>query len=60
MITVISSSVSGLGNILGRVFRSILSAEGNWANIQPLIGIGIAMGVILFAIKTIKSLCWGF
>lgn len=45
------SVVDFAGDVVDWVFSS---------PIQPFIFIGVSMGVIFFAIRTIKSLAWGF
>lgn len=51
------TSVLGMGT---QVINAIFTESGAWSVVQPLVFIGVAMGVVGFAIKTIKSLAWGF
>ena len=60
MLDLISNSVNSVMNMGAAVLDAIFTTNGSWSVVQPLIGIGIAMGVIGFAVRTIKSLSWGF
>lgn len=60
MLAGITTGLSSVITMCGDVVTAIFSEAGALADVTPLIYIGIAMGVIGFGIKTIKSLAWGF
>ena len=60
MLNAIGSGVTAAIGYCGDVLNALLNEGGQLVGLLPIIGLGIAMGVIGFAISKIKSLTWGF
>lgn len=60
MLEAIGTGVTSAIGYVGDVLDALLTTEGALAGLLPIIGLGIAMGVIGFAVAKIKSLTWGF
>lgn len=60
MIDAITSGVSTVVSAAGTVITSIVSDTGQMAALLPVIGMAVGLGLVGWAIRTIKSLTWGF
>lgn len=59
----VEAIVSGVGTaveICGIVLSAIFGEAGALKDLLPVIGLGIGFGGAAWAVRTIKSLTWGF
>lgn len=60
MISAITSGVTTVVSCAGTVISAIVDADGAMASLLPVIGMAVGLGLVGWAIRTIKSLTWGF
>lgn len=60
MIEAITSGVTTVITAAGTVVSAIVSDTGAMKDLLPVIGMAIGLGLVGWAIRTIKSLTWGF
>lgn len=60
MLAAIGSGVTEVISWGGEVLTAITGAEGAFSAVLPVIGVSIGLGIVGWAIATIKSLVWGY
>ena len=60
MLEAIGSGVTSCIGFVGQLVTAIFSAEGDLAELLPVIGLQIGMGIVGFGIAKVKGLTWGF
>lgn len=60
MIAAITSGVTTVISAAGTVISSIVTESGEMSALLPVIGMAVGLGLVGWAIRTIKSLTWGF
>lgn len=60
MLDAITTGVSTVITYVGNVISAITSASGAWKDLLPVIGLGIGVMFVMFAITTVKSLIKGY
>lgn len=65
MLTAIGDAFEELIGWIGAVISAIFgtatsgSSAGSWSLILPLIAIGLAISIVLVAVKVVRKLAWG-
>lgn len=59
MLEAVTSGITTVIGWVGTVIDSLLTTEGQLAELLPLFAIGIAISAILLGCKVIKSFIWG-
>lgn len=60
MVEAIVTGVTTVVTAGGTVLDAIVKTDGAMSGLLPVIGMAIGMGVVGWAVSTIKSLTWGF
>lgn len=60
MAAAITAGITSAIGAVGDVISAIFGTDGTWAAILPVIGLGVGVFVIGFAIRTIKNLIQGY
>lgn len=60
MLAAISTGVTTVISFVGNVITAITGASGAWKDLLPVIGLGIGVMFVMFAITTVKSLIKGY
>lgn len=60
MLAAISTGVTTIISYVGNVITAITGAAGQWKDLLPVIGLGIGVMFVMFAITTVKSLIKGY
>lgn len=60
MLAAISTGVTTVISYVGNVITAITGASGQWKDLLPVIGLGIGVMFVMFAITTVKSLIKGY
>ena len=60
MLEVIKTGVTTAISVVGEVMSAVFTTSGSWSAILPVIGLGVGIFVIGFAVRTIKSLVQGY
>lgn len=60
MLDAITSGFTQIITYVGNVITAITSSSGAWKDLLPVIGLGIAVMFVMFAITTVKSLIKGY
>lgn len=60
MLAAITTGVSTVISYVGDVITAITGASGQWKDLLPVIGLGIGVMFVMFAITTVKSLIKGY
>lgn len=60
MLDAITTGVTTVISYVGNVISAITSTSGAWKDLLPVIGLGIAVMFVMFAITTVKSLIKGY
>lgn len=60
MMNAITQGVSTVISAAGDVITAIVTDAGEMSALLPVIGMAIGLGLVGWAIRTIKSLTWGF
>lgn len=60
MLDAIGTGVTTVITYVGNVISAITSTSGAWKDLLPVIGLGIGVMFVMFAISTVKSLIKGY
>lgn len=60
MLAAITTGVTTVISFVGNVITAITGASGAWKDLLPVIGLGIGVMFVMFAITTVKSLIKGY
>ena len=60
MLDSIGTGVTTVITYVGNVISAITSTSGAWKDLLPVIGLGIGVMFVMFAITTVKSLIKGY
>lgn len=60
MLAAITTGVTTVISYVGNVITAITGASGQWKDLLPVIGLGIGVMFVMFAITTVKSLIKGY
>lgn len=60
MLAAISNGVTTVISYVGNVITAITGSSGQWKDLLPVIGLGIGVMFVMFAITTVKSLIKGY
>lgn len=60
MMSAISTGVTSVIGFAGQVVTALVTEGGALANLLPVIGMAIGIGLVGWGIRTVKSLTWGF
>ena len=60
MLAAISTGVTTIITYVGNVITAITGASGAWKDLLPVIGLGVGVMFVMFAITTVKSLIKGY
>ena len=58
MLAAITSAVTQLISWVGQVISAIVGENGAMGDLLPIFAIGIAVSVVLVALKIIRKVCW--
>lgn len=59
MIEAVTSAITSVIGWTGTVVDSLLTTDGQLAELLPLFAVGVAISAILLGVKIIKSMIWG-
>lgn len=59
MLAAVTDALATVITWVGTVITSIVSTTGELYSLLPLFAVGIAISVLLFGIRAIKSIVWG-
>lgn len=59
MVESIGTALTSVIKWLGDVLAAVTAAEGSLSALWPLMAIGIAISLVMFAVKVIRSFTWG-
>lgn len=60
MVETITAGVTAVIGWAGQVVASIFGSEGALADLLPIIGVSVGIGIVGFGIRTIKNVVWGY
>ena len=60
MLAAITTGVTTVISYVGNVITAITGTAGQWKDLLPVIGLGIGVMFVMFAITTVKSLIKGY
>ena len=59
MLAAVTSALTSLITMIGGVVSSVIDAEGDLYALLPIFAIGIAVSIVLLAVKVIRKIAWG-
>lgn len=59
MLEAVTSGITTVIGWVGSVIDSLLTSEGQLAELLPLFAVGVAISAILLGVRIIKSFIWG-
>lgn len=59
MLTAVTSAITTVISWVGTVVDSLVTTDGQLAELLPLFAIGVAISAILLGIKVIRGMIWG-
>lgn len=59
MLEAVTSGITTVIGWVGTVIDSLLTTEGQLAELLPLFAIGVAISAILLGVRVIRSFIWG-
>ena len=59
MLTAVTSAITTVIGWVGTVVDSLVTTDGQLAELLPLFAIGVAISAILLGIKVIRGMIWG-
>lgn len=59
MLEAVTSALTTVIGWVGTVVTSLVGAEGQLADLLPLLAVGVAVSALMLGIKAIKSFIWG-
>ena len=60
MLASITTGVTQVIAWVGDVISSLFGTSGSWSDLLPAVGIAVGIGIVGFAIRTIKNVVWGY
>lgn len=60
MMSAIGSGITAVIGYAGEVISALTGAEGAFADLLPVVGMAVGIGLVGWGIRTVKSLTWGF
>ena len=59
MMAAVTSAMTSLITMIGNVVSAIVGESGALTDLLPLFAISVAIAIFLFAVKAIRSICYG-
>lgn len=59
MLTAVTDALTTVISWVGTVVTALVGAEGQLADLLPLLAVGVAISALMLGIKAIKSFIWG-